>query len=176
MLSYAHRSLSEVARPSDLARPSLFILPSLRRSARSSFLPLVRFCSRFCILVVFGDRLTILLPVLADAGSEATPIIGQTENDKDGKPLKTTQKTNKVLPDTIIYDIDLTLTLPAQMTVRFFPLPLLPSLPTFLPSVRSPPVSTPSLTPSKPFGHLKRTPSFPTSPSRELRRLEGVCR
>jgi len=31
-----------------------------------------------------------------DAGSEATPIIGQTENDQDGKPLKTTQKTNKV--------------------------------------------------------------------------------
>ncbi|GAA6004382.1 hypothetical protein JCM10207_000695 [Rhodosporidiobolus poonsookiae] len=51
------------------------------------------------------------------AGSEATPIIGQTENDKDGKPLKTTQKTLKVLPDVIIYDVDLTLTLPAQMTV-----------------------------------------------------------
>lgn len=32
----------------------------------------------------------------ADAGSEATPIIGQTENDKEGKPLKTTQKTLKV--------------------------------------------------------------------------------
>lgn len=31
-----------------------------------------------------------------DAGSEATPIIGQTENDKEGKPLKTTQKTVKV--------------------------------------------------------------------------------
>ncbi|GAA6036597.1 hypothetical protein JCM8097_001244 [Rhodosporidiobolus ruineniae] len=51
------------------------------------------------------------------AGSEATPIIGQTENDKDGKPLKTTQKTQKVLPEVIIYDIDLTLTLPAQMTI-----------------------------------------------------------
>ncbi|GAA5995120.1 maleylacetate reductase [Rhodotorula paludigena] len=51
------------------------------------------------------------------AGSEATPIIGQTENDKEGKPLKTTQKTLKVLPEVIIYDIDLTLTLPAQMTV-----------------------------------------------------------
>ncbi|GAA5917198.1 hypothetical protein JCM8208_003323 [Rhodotorula glutinis] len=51
------------------------------------------------------------------AGSEATPIIGQTENDKDGKPLKTTQKTTKVLPETIIYDIDLTLSLPPQMTV-----------------------------------------------------------
>ncbi|BGO94667.1 hypothetical protein NBRC10512_004903 [Rhodotorula toruloides] len=51
------------------------------------------------------------------AGSEATPIIGQTENDKDGKPLKTTQKTMKVLPEVIIYDVDLTLTLPPQMTV-----------------------------------------------------------
>ncbi|BGP06686.1 Maleylacetate reductase [Rhodotorula toruloides] len=29
------------------------------------------------------------------AGSEATPIIGQTEVGKDGKPLKTTQKTMK---------------------------------------------------------------------------------
>ncbi|WP_193075996.1 maleylacetate reductase [Pseudomonas sp. FME51] len=46
------------------------------------------------------------------AGSEATPIIGQTENG-----LKTTQRTLKVLPEVIIYDIDLTLTLPVQMTV-----------------------------------------------------------
>ncbi|WP_028627154.1 maleylacetate reductase [Metapseudomonas resinovorans] len=46
------------------------------------------------------------------AGSEATPIIGQTENG-----LKTTQRTLKVLPEVIIYDVDLTLTLPAQMTV-----------------------------------------------------------
>ncbi|MEN5107279.1 maleylacetate reductase [Pseudomonas sp. TWI672] len=46
------------------------------------------------------------------AGSEATPIIGQTENG-----LKSTQRTLKVLPEVIIYDVDLTLTLPAQMTV-----------------------------------------------------------
>ncbi|GAA5922650.1 maleylacetate reductase [Sporobolomyces koalae] len=51
------------------------------------------------------------------AGSEATPIIGQTENDANGNPLKTTQKTLKVLPDSIIYDVDLTLTLPHSMTV-----------------------------------------------------------
>ncbi|GAA6047842.1 hypothetical protein JCM3770_004669 [Rhodotorula araucariae] len=51
------------------------------------------------------------------AGSEATPIIGQTENDAEGKPLKTTQKTLKVLPEVIIYDVDLTLSLPPQMTV-----------------------------------------------------------
>ena len=46
------------------------------------------------------------------AGSEATPIIGQTENG-----LKTTQRTLKVLPEVIIYDVELTLSLPAQMTV-----------------------------------------------------------
>ncbi|KAJ7483318.1 iron-containing alcohol dehydrogenase [Mycena latifolia] len=46
------------------------------------------------------------------AGSEATTVIGQTENGQ-----KTTQKTLKVLPEVIIYDVDLTLTLPAQMTI-----------------------------------------------------------
>lgn len=51
------------------------------------------------------------------AGSEATPIIGQSETNASGQTLKTTQKTTKVLPQVIIYDIDLTLTLPAQMTV-----------------------------------------------------------
>ncbi|KAJ7921196.1 iron-containing alcohol dehydrogenase [Mycena leptocephala] len=46
------------------------------------------------------------------SGSEATAIIGQTENG-----IKTTQKSLKVLPEVIIYDVDLTLTLPAQITV-----------------------------------------------------------
>lgn len=46
------------------------------------------------------------------AGSEMTPIIGQTE---DG--LKTTQKTLKVLPETVIYDVDFTLSLPPVMSV-----------------------------------------------------------
>lgn len=45
------------------------------------------------------------------AGSEMTPIIGET---KDG--LKTTQKTMKVLPETVIYDVDLTLSLPAGLS------------------------------------------------------------
>lgn len=44
--------------------------------------------------------------------SQATPIIGQTENGQ-----KTTQKTLKVLPEVIIYDVSLTLTLPPKMTV-----------------------------------------------------------
>lgn len=46
------------------------------------------------------------------AGSEATPILGQTENG-----LKTTQRTLKVLPEVILYDVDLTLGLPVAMTV-----------------------------------------------------------
>lgn len=46
------------------------------------------------------------------AGSEMTSIIGQTEGG-----LKTTQKTLKVLPKTVIYDVDYTLTLPPVMSV-----------------------------------------------------------
>jgi len=46
------------------------------------------------------------------AGSEVTPIIGQTE---DGR--KTTQRSLKVLPEVVIYDVALTLTLPAGLTV-----------------------------------------------------------
>jgi alcohol dehydrogenase class IV len=45
------------------------------------------------------------------AGSEATPILGET---KDG--LKTTQKSPKILPEVIVYDVDLTLTLPAGLS------------------------------------------------------------
>ena len=40
------------------------------------------------------------------AGSEMTPILGET---KDGR--KTTQRNAKILPETVIYDVDLTLTL-----------------------------------------------------------------
>jgi maleylacetate reductase len=46
------------------------------------------------------------------AGSEVTPIIGET---KDG--VKVTQRTLKVLPEVVIYDIDFTLTLPPRLTV-----------------------------------------------------------
>src|SRR5215470_15839159 len=41
------------------------------------------------------------------AGSDMTPILGVT---KDGR--KTTQRNAKILPETVIYDVDLTLTLP----------------------------------------------------------------
>src|ERR1700761_6590805 len=45
------------------------------------------------------------------AGSEATPILGET---KDG--LKTTQRNLKILPEVIVYDVDLTLTLPPSLS------------------------------------------------------------
>lgn len=46
------------------------------------------------------------------AGSEVTPVIGQTEGGQ-----KTTQRTLKVLPEVVIYDVALTLTLPVGLTV-----------------------------------------------------------
>ena len=45
------------------------------------------------------------------AGSEATPILGETD-----EGLKTTQRSLRVLPEVVIYDVDLTLTLPPGMT------------------------------------------------------------
>lgn len=45
------------------------------------------------------------------AGSEATPILGETEGGR-----KTTQRSLKVLPEVIVYDVDLTLTLPPALT------------------------------------------------------------
>jgi alcohol dehydrogenase class IV len=44
------------------------------------------------------------------AGSEMTPILGET---RDG--LKTTVRSNDVLPETVIYDVDLTLSLPVGL-------------------------------------------------------------
>ena len=45
------------------------------------------------------------------AGSEMTPILGETEDD-----AKTTQSSPKVLPEVVIYDVDLTMTLPAGLS------------------------------------------------------------
>jgi maleylacetate reductase len=45
------------------------------------------------------------------AGSEATPILGETAGGQ-----KTTQRSLKVLPEVIVYDVDLTLTLPLGLT------------------------------------------------------------
>jgi maleylacetate reductase len=46
------------------------------------------------------------------AGSEMTPILGQTRNGS-----KTTLRDKAVLPETVIYDVDLTLSLPARLAV-----------------------------------------------------------
>lgn len=46
------------------------------------------------------------------AGSEATPILGETEHGR-----KVTQRSPKVLPEVIVYDVDLTLSLPAALSV-----------------------------------------------------------
>ena len=46
------------------------------------------------------------------AGSEATPILGQTAGGQ-----KTTLKSDKVLPEVILYDVDLTMTLPDRITI-----------------------------------------------------------
>lgn len=46
------------------------------------------------------------------AGSEATPILGQTEGG-----IKTTQRGPRILPEVIVYDVDLTLTLPTDLSV-----------------------------------------------------------
>ena len=45
------------------------------------------------------------------AGSEMTPILGETESGR-----KTTQRTPKVLPKTVIYDVELTLSLPPGLS------------------------------------------------------------
>lgn len=57
------------------------------------------------------DLPQIVIPT-SYAGSEATPILGQTENG-----IKTTQRTLKVLPEVIVYDVDLCVSLPPKMTV-----------------------------------------------------------
>lgn len=46
------------------------------------------------------------------AGSEVTPILGETE-----KGRKVTQRGPKILPETVIYDVDLTIGLPVSMSV-----------------------------------------------------------
>lgn len=46
------------------------------------------------------------------AGSEVTPVLGET---RDG--VKTTRSGPEILPETVVYDVDLTLDLPAGLTV-----------------------------------------------------------
>ncbi|CVK96627.1 probable alcohol dehydrogenase, class IV [Fusarium mangiferae] len=47
------------------------------------------------------------------AGSEMTPILGETENGR-----KVTRRDSKILPTAVVYDVDLTLTLPVKMSVN----------------------------------------------------------
>src|SRR5436305_12830107 len=53
----------------------------------------------------------VLLPSVAGRQRGSTSILGET---RDG--LKTTQSSPKVLPETVIYDVDLTLTMPPSLS------------------------------------------------------------
>jgi maleylacetate reductase len=83
----------------------------------------MRACDADCVISLGGGSTTGLGKALAlrtgvnqlcipttYAGSEMTPILGET---KDG--LKTTVRDPAVLPETVIYDVDLTLTLPVGL-------------------------------------------------------------
>jgi maleylacetate reductase len=61
-------------------------------------------------LALRTDVPQIVLPTTY-AGSEMTPILGET---RDG--VKTTQRSPKVLPETVIYDVELTLGMPAGLS------------------------------------------------------------
>jgi len=62
-------------------------------------------------LALRTDLPQIVIPTTY-AGSEATPILGQTEQGR-----KTTLRSPKVLPRVILYDIELTLEMPARLSV-----------------------------------------------------------
>ena len=61
-------------------------------------------------LALRTDRPQVVIPTTY-AGSEMTPILGQTEGGK-----KTTLRSPKVLPEVVLYDVDLTLTLPPALS------------------------------------------------------------
>jgi len=61
-------------------------------------------------IALHTDLPQIVIPTTY-AGSEMTPILGQTE---DG--IKTTLKSQKVLPEVVIYDVHLTFSLPANVS------------------------------------------------------------
>jgi maleylacetate reductase len=56
------------------------------------------------------DLRQIVLPT-SYAGSEMTPVVGQTSGG-----IKTTQSSPKILPETVIYDVDLTMTMPPKLS------------------------------------------------------------
>src|SRR5436305_8609136 len=53
----------------------------------------------------------VLLPSVAGRQRGSTSILGET---RDG--LKTTQSSPKVLPETVIYDVELTMTMPSSLS------------------------------------------------------------
>lgn len=61
--------------------------------------------------VAFRTDLPQIVAPTTYAGSEMTPILGETRNG-----AKTTLRSLKVLPETVIYDADLTLTLPVELS------------------------------------------------------------
>ena len=62
-------------------------------------------------LAMWTDLPQIVAPTTY-AGSEMTPILGETENGR-----KVTRSDPRILPEVVIYDVDLTLTLPVAMSV-----------------------------------------------------------
>ncbi|WOH63601.1 maleylacetate reductase [Bradyrhizobium sp. BWA-3-5] len=56
------------------------------------------------------DLPQIVLPT-SYAGSEMTPVVGQTSGG-----IKTTQSSPKILPEVVIYDVDLTVTMPPKLS------------------------------------------------------------
>ncbi|MFI5611408.1 maleylacetate reductase and hydroxyquinol 1,2-dioxygenase domain-containing protein [Amycolatopsis sp. NPDC051903] len=78
-----------------------------------------------CVLAIGGGSTTGLAKAIAlrtdlpqiivpttYAGSEMTPVIGETAEGR-----KTTQTTPKVLPEVVVYDVDLTLKLPVEVSL-----------------------------------------------------------
>jgi maleylacetate reductase len=61
--------------------------------------------------IAFRTDLPQIVAPTTYAGSEMTPILGETRNG-----AKTTLRSLKVLPETVIYDIDLTMTLPVGLS------------------------------------------------------------
>jgi alcohol dehydrogenase class IV len=61
-------------------------------------------------IALHTDLPQIILPTTY-AGSEMTPILGQTENG-----IKTTRRDARILPESVIYDVDLTMSLPVAIS------------------------------------------------------------
>lgn len=62
--------------------------------------------------IAFRTDLPQIVVPTTYAGSEATPILGETENGR-----KVTKSDPRILPEVIVYDVDLTLSLPVAMSV-----------------------------------------------------------